>query len=198
MGNQEALPMSWYKSWFKNSSRATRIALFLALALGLAAPVVADTVYTWTTEDGTVAFTDDVKHVPSRYRSNVRVKVLESLEGYHRFTPVEANENLHADDVELAAAQAATPGVVAVPVGRSAGISAVVGGSRNGSGGVIVPVESNGSDEPMIIENRRVKPKNSMATSHETVVKQGDKVIMIKRDEKNHRDWTGRVPPTDD
>lgn len=190
--------MSRYKPTNKNRTRATYVALSLALALGLAAPSLADTVYTWTTEDGTVAFTDDVKHVPARYRSVVRVKVMESLDGYHRYTPVTPNENLHASDVQVAAQQAATPGVIVVPVERQAGMSAVVGGSRYGGGGVIMPVESNGSDEPMIIENRRVKPKNSMATSHETVVKQGDRVIMIRRDEKNHRDWTGRVPPTDD
>jgi hypothetical protein len=185
-------------SWYKNRSLATRIALLMALALGLAAPVVADTVYTWTTEDGTAAFTDDVKHVPSRYRSQVRVRVMDSLEGYHRFTPVEPNENLHADDVQVAAQHAAEPGSIAVPVPPRGGVSVVVGGSRYGGGGVVVPVESNGSDEPMIIENRRVKPENSMATSHETVVKQGDKVIMIRRDEKHHRDWNGMVPPTDD
>jgi hypothetical protein len=165
------------------------------VAFGLAAPVVADTVYTWTTEDGTVAFTDDVKHVPARYRAQVRVKPMEDLQGYDRYTPMQPNEALLAEDVQDAAVQAAQPGAVVVPV---SGISAVVGGSRYGDGGLVVPVDDVGSDAPLVIESHRVKPKNSMATRHDTIVKQGDRVIAIQKDERSQRDWTGMVPPTDD
>ena len=42
-----------------------------ALAIGLATPAAAGTVYRWTTEAGTVAYTDDAKRVPARYRDVV-------------------------------------------------------------------------------------------------------------------------------
>ena len=45
----------------------------------------AEEIYTWRTQDGGYAFTDDQKAIPPRYRESVEVRRLEGLEGYERF-----------------------------------------------------------------------------------------------------------------
>jgi hypothetical protein len=60
-----------------------------------------------------------------------------------------------------------------------------------------VPIQGSGSDEPLVIERRRVKPSNSMATSHETVTRRGNKIISIDRDELHQRERSNMVPPVD-
>jgi hypothetical protein len=37
-----------------------------------------------------------------------------------------------------------------------------------------------------------------MATRHVTIVRQGDRVISVSKNELSHRDGTGMVPPIDD
>jgi len=185
---------------FKNRSRTARAAISMAACLGLATPVVAGTVYSWRTEDGTVSFADDKKHVPSRYRESAEVRETGTLEGYERFTSAQkSSDQSYAE--RLRKRQEALQGastLVITPVPAGSGISTIVGGTRYGRGGLIVPLGGTDSQEPMIIEKRRTKPGDSMATRHETVVRQGDRIISIQRDELSHRDGTGMVPPVDD
>lgn len=191
-------------SWLKAQSFRAHLALAVVVGfvIGMSAEVLADTVYTWTTEDGTVAYTDEDKRVPAKYRDQVQVKVMDGLDGYHRFTPVEAPEEVasvgaDASTVATGDGVATAPGTVRVAPTKP-GVSVISGGSRYGSGGVIVPTDSGTSDEPIVIEKRRVKRSDSMATTHETVVRQGDRVISIRRDESSQRDGTGMVPPLGD
>lgn len=184
-------------SWLKSRSFGMRVVLTLVagFVVGVSAEVLADTVYTWTTDDGTVSYTDDEKHVPARYRERVQVKVMQGLEGYYRFTPVES-----AKPAEDVAAVAETPAVSAAPpvvVVPGSGMSVVTQGNRYGGGGMIVPVDAAPTDEPVVIESRRVQRDDSMATSHETVIRQGDRVLSVRRNESSHRDGTGMVPPVD-
>jgi hypothetical protein len=186
--------------WFKNRSRTVRIAISLAVGLGLATPVLAGTVYSWRTEDGTVSFTNDKKHVPSRYRDQVEVRESETLEEYDRFTSAATtSDGSYAERLQqrLNALQGATT-AVATPVPTGSPMSVIVGGSRYGRGGVVVPVDNVASNEPVIIEQKRTKPRDSMATRHVTVVRQGDREILVNKNELSHRDGTGMVPPIDD
>jgi len=185
-------------SWLNKQSFWAHVALSLVagFVMGVSAEVLADTVYTWQTDDGTVSFTDDQKHVPARYRDRVQAKSLQGLEGYYRYTPVESRAA-----ADTAAAAGETPAVSApaeVVVVPGAGVSVMTSGTRYGTSGVIVPVgEAPPGDEPIVIESRRVQRDDSMATSHETVVRQGDRVISMRRNESSHRDGTGMVPPID-
>jgi len=190
--------------WLKCQSFGTHVMLSVVagFVIGVSAEVFAGTVYTWTTDDGTVSYTDDEKRVPARYKDRAEVQVMEGLDRYHRFTPVEAG----ATSVAEARGAGATPSVSAGPPGLEAdagtasqrgGISVITGGTRYGRGGVILPVDAAPGDEPVVIESRRVKRDDSMATSHETVVRQGDRVISVRRNEPSHRDGTSSVPPLD-
>ena len=66
-----------------------RVAGFAAVALSFAVPAVAGEIYSWRTEDGAYAFTDDAKAVPARYRDRVKIRETEGLADYDRLTAAE-------------------------------------------------------------------------------------------------------------
>jgi hypothetical protein len=186
--------------WFNKRSRAARIAILMAMCLGLATPVLAGTVYSWKTADGTVSFTDDSKHVPSRYRDQAEAREMDGLDSYERFTPTDQKpDSTYAKRLEerrQALRDSEAPaGVVLSAPGSSPAV--IVGGSRYGKGGMVVPLDGVNAEEPMVVEQLRTKPRDSMSTRHVTVIKQGGRVISVRKDELSHRDGTGMVPPVD-
>jgi len=58
--------------------------------LAAAAPATAGTLYRWKAADGSLAFTDDLKRVPERYRDKVETLTSEGLGDYQRYTPTDA------------------------------------------------------------------------------------------------------------
>ena len=170
--------------------------LLTPLAIGVAmvaAPAAADNVYRWTTEDGTVAFTDDENRVPARYRDAAVIESRESLNGYGRLTQIQgaAPETLTPPTTGKSASASKPILVSGLPM------SVMTGSTRYGSGGISLPVGGPLSEdsEPVLIEQRRVKLDSSMATAHETVIRQGDRILSIQRNESSQRDDTGMVPP---
>lgn len=187
-------------SWFSRQTFATHVVISLVAGflVGVSAEVLADTVYKWTTEDGVVSYTDDQKHIPSRYRDQVETRPMQRLDGYDRYTPLGRQPGMpETAPAHVAAARGSETIVVE---GGGSGMSVMTGGTRYGQGGMIVPIDAapttTASSEPVVIENRRVKRSDSMATSHETVVRQGDRIISIDRNEPSQRE-TGMVPPLD-
>ena len=68
------------------------------VALAAAPAAEAGTMYRWETESGTLAYADDVKRIPDRYRAKAEAIVSENLDGYSRFTPTDAGaQQIHAD-----------------------------------------------------------------------------------------------------
>lgn len=49
-------------------------------------------VHVWTTDEGTLAFTDDPKRIPARYAEQARAFELQPLDDYARFTPLAATD----------------------------------------------------------------------------------------------------------
>ncbi len=189
--------------WFKNRSRAARAAMSAALCLGLATPVIAGTVYSWRTEDGTLSFADDMKHVPSRYRAEVEKKTTRQLEGYERYTPGgKTAKGSYAERLDGRLSDLQEDGqrpVIVLPGTGVRATSLIVGGTRRGDSAVVMPLEQDGSGEPVVIRHERTQDDDSMATRHRTVVKQGDRVIMVRENESSQRNWQGGwVPATDD
>ena len=174
------------------SQAGVGLVFLLGCVVALSAPATADVVYSWTTEDGTTAFTDDAEKIPSRYASAVKKESLESLRSYRRLT---------IQTFTPPPAVSAPPPSGHVPKAMSttsaeAGLSVLVGGTRFGANAAVVPVGRDlEGDAPMIIENYRVKPADSMATRHETVITQNGRVISIRQDELSQYDFTGMVPP---
>ena len=191
----------------KTALRSGKLLLGVLLVVSLAGPALADEVWSWRTEDGTFAFTDDPKRIPARYRGDARSRPLGELSRYERFTRVSPeSEKAYADRVrarlsELRGAIAAAPnGAVAGAAVTSTpdvfyGLPASGGRGRGGAGAsYIVPLASdrNGSDdEPTTIESIRVKPRDSLASRHWTVVKKGDKIVTVIKGEKRQRPLDG-------
>lgn len=173
-------------------SRVGYGAIFLlTLVVGLSAPATADVVYSWTTEGGTTAFTDDAEKIPSRYASAVKEQSLESLRSYPRLT-------IQTFSPPAVSAPPPNRGALGTPTESSVepGLSVLVGGTRFGANATVVPVGRDAEgDAPTVIETYRVKPADSMATRHETVITQNGRVISIRRDELNQDDRSGMVPP---
>lgn len=66
-----------------------------------AAPAGAGTLYRWVTENGTLAFADDAKRIPERYRAQAEEIQTEGLDGYERFTPTDgAAQEQHAERLD--------------------------------------------------------------------------------------------------
>ena len=70
-----------------------RLLLGAVLIVGLAGPSFAGNVYSWVTEDGTHAFTDDSKRIPAKHRDEARRRSMGKLSRYERFTEVDAPES---------------------------------------------------------------------------------------------------------
>ena len=129
---------------------------------------------------------------------------MKDLAGYERFTPADKSTtdatyasrldkrlaSLRGEDASARASEDHS--------GSNDGISVIVGGTRNGRNAMVIPTGgAQDGEAPTIVEQRRTKPSDSMATRHETVVKQGDRIISIQRNEKTHRGGSGMVPPVD-
>jgi hypothetical protein len=133
-----------------------------------------------------VAYTDDAKRIPERYRGSAQSMVTGGLSGYDRYSPStvtgtdEYAEQLAArierlrklnraldreEYYEEAAVRAAQSGPEAtVRVGND----------------LQVRVPSNlDAEGPVVVEDVRVRPDGSIRTVHDTVVRQGDRILMV-------------------
>ena len=152
----------------------------IVVIAALATPAAAGSLYKWTTEDGSVAFTDDPKRVPERYRSQVKTIRTGGLDVYERFTPGDTRrqseqrkrleerlERLREINRPPRSAVVAAPGVqpnLIIKTNERTALS-VPNNAQDGS--------------PVIVEEMRVRDPDSLATRHVTVVRQGDQVLSV-------------------
>jgi hypothetical protein len=163
--------------------------------VAVAAPSIAGTVYSWTTEDGTVSFTDDPKRIPAKYKSAAKSRQLGKLAGYPRLTESDVKyttpyEKRVADRLEMLRAE--PPAVSAPPPGVSEGMRYGVGlaGSRND----LLSFPVGGADaEPIVTTTHRIRMRDSIATQDVTVTKQGDEVVSVRISAPNQRSVSERV-----
>lgn len=175
----------------KNMWRKTMGSSLLALAL--AAPAGAEAVYRWTAADGSVAFTDDAKRIPSQYRSQAKRSESGDLANYGRYTPTKASAE--SREAKLAARiqrlreinEAGFAGPAAAP--SRSGTQTILQLDNRTS--VAIPNDQLNGDGPIIVEERRVRDRNNTTTTHVTVVRQGDRILSVVRPESAHdrADW---------
>ena len=161
-----------------------------ALALTvLAGPAGAKTIYSWQTEDGGYAFTDDAKQVPPRYRDAVVSRKSSGLEDYARFTAEDAAAaDRYADRLaarlERLRAFNAPRRAPATGVAKAKGPQAIslrTGGPNAPS----IDLTPGASHEPVIVERISGRPSNSSVTRDSVVVRQGDRTIAILRSRRH-------------
>lgn len=170
-------------------------ALLVLVTVGLAVmaaagPTLAATVYTWTTEDGTKAFTDDPKRIPAKYKDQVERRQLGKLKNYPRYTESKVK---HESTYEKRVAERlerlrtpAPPAVSAPPPGVEGGARYAVGLSEPTQDQVSVPVGGLG-EEPFETTEHRIRTRESIATQDLQITRQGDKVISVRISAPNQR-----------
>ncbi len=164
-------------------------AVFAALLWLAPAPASAGTIYSWRTEDGTYAFSDDPEAIPTRYRDQVRTRVTSDLRDYERYTePVpgsgaqyakelaERLERLRATNAALAAAGPNTT----TAVGASAAGPRISLRTGNKSAPTIDLTTDAGAG-PLVVETIFTRPEGKMITRKSLIVRQGGKIIAIVR-----------------
>jgi hypothetical protein len=174
--------------------KLNKLSLCVLLAAAVAGPASAGSVYRWTADDGSVAFSDDLKKIPSQYRASAKVVRTGDLRGYARYTPAETRaaareRSLQIEErLERLRGLNETPAVAARPARVSRTDTILQLDNRTS---IAIPNDGLGSDEPVVVEERRVRDRNNISTTHVTVVRQGDQIISVVRPESAHdrADW---------
>jgi len=148
-----------------------------ALALGLMPGVAAADYWKYTTESGSLAFTDDVKNVPAKYKASAERIKEEKLDDYRRLsivdsataTPRMVGPKTTSQPEPVAAAPAPAPekrdgAIVSLDVG-----------------GVKIDVDAD-SDEPIYVDKQQYSDENGYIDHNgymapTTIVRRGDKPL---------------------
>jgi hypothetical protein len=150
------------------------------MGLVFATPAVAGEIFSWQTENGEVAFTDNPKKIPARYRSQAQKRTSERIEDYAQFSsgqPEETNRYAEklAERVDYLRwfnsdreAQAEQPNTVA-------GVASI------NVRGIDLRLPASESDGPIIVQDVRVMGDGQIATRHDAVVRQGGRTLAIMR-----------------
>lgn len=162
---------------------AGRKLVILVAGVALAGPAVAGNIYSWRTQSGDVAFTDDIKSVPSRYRDQVETRRTEPLGDYARFSSQDSEgadsyeERLQARLIHLQQLNdALTQQETDIPSAADSA-SLRIGGTAD----PVLNLAGNVADAPVIVERIRVIRAGQIATRHDTVVRQGNRTLAIIR-----------------
>lgn len=190
----------------KTATRVGRLLMGVSLFAGLAGPAFAGNVYSWVTEDGTYAFTDDPKRIPAKHRAEAEARPMGDLKRYARYS-VDRTGKTYTDRLwqrqtelrERAVAEA--PAVSAAPTtGTGSGLTFSMpfygGGSSGGQRASQMQLGMGAlgaadGDEPITVESIRMRPTAGEATRHWTFVKQGDRVIAVIKGEIRDRSPEG-------
>ncbi len=169
--------------------RSQFFGLVVAAAFGaaLAAPAVADPVYSWRTEDGGYAFTDDPKGIPARYRDQAQVREAGRLHDYKRYTPSDGHASERYSEQltqRLEHLRAVNENrVVSNPVfaGQAASAQPTITMQSANDFQPSVEFSQNTGGEPIVVDTLYTRPEGKTVTRQSTVVRQGDKILSIVR-----------------
>ena len=171
------------------SHRAPGLAAVLACLL--AVPAAAGELYSWRTENGAYAFTDDEKSIPARYREGAERRSTAALDSYERFTPEDSAAKQHYAD----ALEARLERLRAFNADRAVGPTVATSASRdktvslqvNGRDAPTVNVTAGENTKPVVIETIQTRPEGKIVTRPSTVIRQGDRTLAIIK--PRSREW---------
>jgi hypothetical protein len=164
---------------FGRGAFAVMVIGVLGFSLLLASYSRAGEIYSWTTVDGNVAFTDNPKNIPARYRDQMQVRKSEGIEDYARFTSENSAETEHYSD-QLAKRveylrRANGNRDTARAADENVGVASIT------VSGVDLRLSAVDANAPIIVEKLRVKSGDQIATRHDTLVSQGGTPLAIVR-----------------
>lgn len=158
-----------------------KLILVVGAVVSMVTPALANSIYSWRTPDGGVAFTDDPERIPPAYRDQAQVRKSTRLDDYGRYSTARESSGVEEyqgslagrverlrvlnDEHEYATEVRGAQPQITVPTG-----------GRDGS---TVTLSPDGSDDPVVIEKIRMRPSGTNITRHNTIVRQGDRVLMV-------------------
>ncbi len=158
----------------------TLVILLTGIAIG--GPAAAGNTYSWRTEAGDVAYTDDIDNVPTRYREQVKTRQTVPLADYARFSAQDRQEaENYANRLQDRLIHLQRLNDSLEP--RSDDLPNLVGTASIQIGGSDQVLTLTGADidAPVIVERIRVMGAGQIATRHDTVVRQGNRTLSIFR-----------------
>jgi len=171
--------------------RSKKHSVTLIVACGMAfvvgAPASAGTLYSWITEDGTYAYTNEKKRVPARYKGEAKTSKLGKMEAYPRYTPgPRIDDRAYADRIveRLEMLRGQTAGLATASSVQDSGAASVQLGLGGSVAQIEIPVGAgNESGEPVVVEDVRMqKDHGRQSTRHYKVVRQGERVLAVIKD----------------
>jgi hypothetical protein len=162
------------------------------VALTLPAVTAGGELYSWRTDDGVYAYTDDPKAVPARYAEEVEVVPSAGLSGYERFTQQDGTAaNRYADRMakrldylrQVNASPAPAPrGYTPAQAAATTTISIATGNEQAPRLDITTPTGA--GHAPLVVEPVTTKPDGWIRTRRTTLVRQGDQTIAVLKGRK--------------
>jgi len=174
---------------------------FLLTAVVWAPPAAAGSLYAWRSEDGVYSYTDDRNAIPERYRDSVVVSESKGLEGYARFTAQVGSDRAAGYSERLRARlqvlregrkQAVEGRDVEEPSVQPGGAVVSLGSAGPGQPRVELSAADPSTHAPLIIEPLITRRPGDSHTRRTTVIRQGDRTLVVVKGERHHRN------PSDD
>jgi hypothetical protein len=164
-------------------------AMLAALLWLMPTPASAGTIYSWRTEDGGYAFSDDPDVIPARYRDQTQTRASAKLRDYERYTESDSESgDRYAEDLaarlERQRATNAVPAATGPSRATTAGTSATGPriSLRTGSESApTIDVTPDSGAGPLVVETVFTRPAGKMVTRKSLIVRQGDKTIAVVR-----------------
>ncbi len=150
------------------------------------APAAAKTVYSWRTEDGVYAFTDDRDAIPARYRADAVKRSSAHLRNYDRYTPqakgigaayaAELTTRLeHLREFNREVPETRNRPAMA----RFGGVSETIRLSTGDENAPAIDISSNGDGPPIVVETLFTRPEGGAVTRQSLVVSRGGKTVAV-------------------
>ncbi len=173
------MPILLKRSGFGPAGFAVVLVAVLGFGFAIATPAVAGEFYSWETADGDIAFTDNPKNIPARYRDQMRVRKFEGIADYAQFTFEDSAEVIRYSD-QLAKRIETLRWLnsdrdVAPVAAENVGVASIT------VSGVDLRLPAADTSAPIIVEKLRVKSFDQIATRHDTLVSQGGTPLAIVR-----------------
>ena len=174
---------------------------FLLTAVVWAPPAAAGSLYAWRSEDGVYAYTNDASAVPARYRDVVEVSESKGLSGFERLTVQDGSRSsanakqLRARLLALreASEHAAEKRASAEVASQSGGAVISLGSAGPGQPRVELSAADPATHEPLVIEPLMTRRPGDSHTRRSTVIRQGDRTLVVMKGERHHRSPTADV-----
>ncbi len=173
------MPILLKRNGFGPAGLAVSLLALLGFGLAAATPAVAGNIYSWETADGNVAFTDNPKNIPARYKDQARVSQSQGIDDYARFTSQDSVQTeRYADQL---AKRIEYLRMLNSGYGAERAVPENVGVASITVSGVDLRFPAADTSAPIIVDKLRVLGAGQIATRHDTLVSQGGTPLAIVR-----------------